>query len=496
MAWVETRITRTSQPQDAVGVDWANPLALGLISALSPKGDAVTNKAFQRQGTPTIAANATGVAVIGTGNSYIKSSISPAAFNKPEVTLFYVGSVPWVLNSVPASVTGSGGTQLLTFIFDSSSRQKVVYRATNGGVPVTRLYDVYQPVGVFNWGTTYDGTSDLKIYNNGNAVTTNATIGTLNNATPTGFDSVCLGGADRSSYLFQGSGGQANVVYAWNRALSADEHKSLSDNPWQIFEPEVTRIWVDDFIDAGGTTTVTTDASASYTVAGSVQADATASYAVSTSATADAAASYKIASAVQQDATAQYAIRAAVTADASASYALIAASSVTADASVSYVVRSATTSDASASYVVRGAVQQDAAASYAVRAAVFADAVASYALIVDGQVTADASGSYQIRGAVQSDASLAYEIAGAVQSSASAGYVVQGMASADASAAYVVQGAVVADAVGSYLVDGAVLVLQPSIYAAYVPVPRNQAQVPLAANQAHVPNPTNQAYLP
>ena len=33
MAWVETRITRTAQPQDAVGIDWGNPLAQGLTSA-------------------------------------------------------------------------------------------------------------------------------------------------------------------------------------------------------------------------------------------------------------------------------------------------------------------------------------------------------------------------------------------------------------------------------------------------------------------------------
>ena len=46
------------------------------------------------------------------------------------------------------------------------------------------------------------------------------------------------------------SGGRAfagtmYMLCAFDAVLSDAEIKSLSDNPWQIYEPEVTRIWVD-----------------------------------------------------------------------------------------------------------------------------------------------------------------------------------------------------------------------------------------------------------
>jgi len=43
------------------------------------------------------------------------------------------------------------------------------------------------------------------------------------------------------------------ISLSWNRALSDAEVKSLSDNPWQIFEPEEQIIWIPDLV-SGGTT--------------------------------------------------------------------------------------------------------------------------------------------------------------------------------------------------------------------------------------------------
>lgn len=462
MAWVETRITRTSQPQDVCGVDYSFGANMAVVPAVSLVNLA-TSLNFDEVGTGrSLSVSSSGIAanfgssglveITGGVGDYYQSAVASTI-----VVRFFAKS-----SQAYEHVVNLGGYNRLGFRQDSSNRLALYAEAGRtyfNRPPNSGFINVVASVNA--------GGSVRRLWINGKPATVGATgAGSMVVSNKITIGATVLASDRAGTYLNERVEMAAALPYQVSEQLGA----SLSENPWQIFEPEVSRIWVDDYVSAGGgATTVTTDASATYTIAGAAQSDsaaqyqissvvtadaaasyavrgstaidASASYTVAGSVQADAAASYKIASAVQQDATAQYAIRAAVTADASASYSQIAATSVTADAS--------------ASYVVQGAVQQDAAASYAVRAAVFADAVASYALIVDGQVTADASASYQIRGAVQSDASLAYEIAGAVQSSASAGYVVQGMASADASAAYVVRGAVAADTVGSYLVDGA-----------------------------------------
>ena len=63
-------------------------------------------------------------------------------------------------------------------------------------------------------------------------------------------------GPNRPAQVFQSTAGDRSSATYWNSPsallvgfdtyLSEDDVKSLTANPWQIYEPEVSRIWVDD----------------------------------------------------------------------------------------------------------------------------------------------------------------------------------------------------------------------------------------------------------
>lgn len=91
---------------------------------------------------------------------------------------------------------------------------------------------------------------------------------------------------------------------------------------------------------ASGTSTVTSDLAASYSLQGTTSADA--------------AASYNVRAAVAQDATAAYYIHAAVAADLDASYAVLSAGAVQVDMVGGYNVRGAVAVSLAGTYIVDG----------------------------------------------------------------------------------------------------------------------------------------------
>lgn len=188
------------------------------------------------------------------------------------------------------------------------------------------------------------------------------------------------------------------LVVVWDRLLSETEARSVSENPWQVFQPIPRRIFV-PVSAGGGTTTVTADHAASYTITGSVAADASAAYAIRSAVTADAAASYVLRTAAQADRPAAYAIRAAVASDLASSYAIQSAGTVSTGLDATYAVRGAVSSDISVGYQIAAAVQAEVTAAYAVRSAVQKDLTASYAIQAGlGAVAADMIAAYVIDG--------------------------------------------------------------------------------------------------
>jgi hypothetical protein len=126
-----------------------------------------------------------------------------------------------------------------------------VYSHFSNGTPVFNLYEtggvnktVYGATGDINLNQlntgclTSDG-SNLRGYQNGRLVGTTATTG-ANLSYDAIYHRVGLGSATGD---FGGLNGAVHFAGVWNRALRAEEIKSLSNNPWQIFAPDNTPIW-------------------------------------------------------------------------------------------------------------------------------------------------------------------------------------------------------------------------------------------------------------
>ena len=447
MAWVERRITRTSQPQDAVGIDWANPLTRGLRHALSPAHgcDLATGKPMVFVGSGLKSPGVFGVGALG--NNASLGRVSTSSFG-PEVTI--VGVFNKITRTAATNlVFGLGattGNQLLGLQLTSTSNNRVLLRNTNGG---SAAITNFQPGGadsgvsaVFAAVFVDNTAANSRTFFNGQLATFDPQSSAAgSNST---FDTFAIGGILRSTAVYADAGTDGVLALAFNRALSDAENESLYANPWQIFEPEVIRIWVDDYVSAGGgATTISSDASTSYAIRAAIASDAAASYPVRAATSSDTTAAYPLRTATQSDTAAAYAIRSAASADALASY---------------YVL-GLVQSDTAGSYAVRAAAQSDALASYAVRSAVQSDALASYEILSAGVVFSDSPASYAIRAAVQADGAASYPVRSVAQADAAGTYAVRSAVWSDAGASYAVQGALVsvwADATASYFVDGVV----------------------------------------
>lgn len=237
------------------------------------------------------------------------------------------------------------------------------------------------------------------------------------------------------------------------------EVAALSRNPWQLFRPVQRRVYFDMGAGGGGTTTVSSDQSATYLIRGSVSSDQAAAYAIRSSVSADLSAGYEIRTSAQSDASAEYAIRASVQAD------------------------------SSAAYVVRGAALSDTSASYVVRTSASADLIAAYEIQTASGVSSSLDASYNVRASVQSDASAAYDLRTAVGAISEHAFMVRGLVSSDLDASYTVEAAITqvyADLQAAYLVDGGAVVI-PSQFIASVPAGIFSASVPFVEYSATVP---------
>ena len=226
MAWVERRVTRTTQPQDNVGLDWNNPITRGLISAPLANSltlaDNVKSKYTLTSGLYSLAPNSDGHSLAG----QVMRLQGPALNPSVDFTLLIVGKTPESTSSTTVAASagnlwmGCGGN----FLRVSNSS---VDLSAGPATPGERFVLVGSRSG-----------SNLSAWSDG---VKGQTASVSNN----------LGGAlNLMSYSAGGYSwlGGLNLALVYDRALSDAEIKSLSDNPWQIFEPELQRVWVSDTI--------------------------------------------------------------------------------------------------------------------------------------------------------------------------------------------------------------------------------------------------------
>lgn len=234
------RQPRTSQPQGPVGIDWSNPITRGLVYAWIPSTDTLT-----KSGAPTLTTNVKGVGLATNGSSSYEFSNSAPTFSLDECSVTAILTPIAVANSSSFAVCAgnSGNSNPLFMLGQGATAGQLAFRTRDAAG--TDL-EVKAAAGAWANGVTSvaSGTRSKsaalqRVYSNGSQIGASA-VGT---ASATTFDRFAIGCLLRSSAALFWAGA-TSFVAIHNRALSAAEVKSLSDNPWQIFAPQSRQIWV------------------------------------------------------------------------------------------------------------------------------------------------------------------------------------------------------------------------------------------------------------
>lgn len=362
----------TQLPQGAAETERNNPLGARVIGWLLP-GASSSGRSVSNIGAVDVGAGPFGCH-IKSNNARMQSDALGAALAFPFTVVVVANRVTRTANANDLAGLGhTGGDQLLSFRARTTADNQFLFRLTNGGGVTSRSFSANVAGGggaPAVLSATVKSASDVDLYWNGRL--DNGTLTTGASGTPT-YNTIALGGIDRATDSFADTGNDIAYIGVFAGAFSPDEHASIAANPAQVFSDDVWEV-----VAGSGTTTVTADLSATYTITGTASADASAAYGIRGAVQADASAAYNLRGAVQADASAAYAIGGAVTASLDATYEILSADSVSADLPAAYVIQGIVQADASAAYALRGAVQSDGAGAYNIRTAAQADLSAVY----------------------------------------------------------------------------------------------------------------------
>ena len=233
---------RYQQPQGNVRVNWSNPISRGLRVAINPGSSAapidatgrsiawnaqpgriVTNRGLMFQGN-----GSTTYATLGPSTELASPTAvtcfsiwlgDPAGdYYAGDSTRILVGGIGWRWGRTSA-VGGSSSGNLtqqkftLTAIADYTSGLNSIASK----IPTPAAFSI-------------NGTS-LKFYEFGLLVNSQ----TISASRSSSGSNLIYGGNAGLAEIWKDA---ASITYVWDRELSAAEHKSLSDNPWQLFAPQ------------------------------------------------------------------------------------------------------------------------------------------------------------------------------------------------------------------------------------------------------------------
>jgi len=240
MAFITRKITRTSQPQELVGIDWSNPLASGIASVLCPsisKNDIALNSRPLAYGTTSITVGSDGLQLTtpssnsGVGFTGGWSTVVPSESPISFYTRVYVEQLG-TRGVIAADWSSAGGSESAfiqknytnTWSFGGGG----VLHVTGGAVTLG-WHTVVASADAEGWFLWVDG---VRIGQD-----------TFSSRKP-GVSAKWLGsGAYNGGIGWVGSGSLLCVSGAESSdSLAADFHS----NPWQIFEPIEETIWIPD----------------------------------------------------------------------------------------------------------------------------------------------------------------------------------------------------------------------------------------------------------
>lgn len=234
---------RTSQPQQPVGIDWRNPITRGLVVCYdgSKYLDVLANKSYAGRvslsgGSPSVYYSNTGK-VLYRGDSY-GSGVTQEAYpryptSSSNITLFSLVAATSVAETQYCTTSQTVGGVSATIAIGDGSTSVIRGRMYLSG---TKYFG-----GTFSTSDSVTARKLAIVHRQG----VSQTLWVDGAADP------IVGSYTGSVISHQYFGSYATAPYSkewlslvWNRALSDAEIKSLSDNPWQIFAPIRTPIFV------------------------------------------------------------------------------------------------------------------------------------------------------------------------------------------------------------------------------------------------------------
>ena len=255
---IPRRTARTSQPQVPVGIDWSNPITRGLFAAILPG-----NPRNMVDGVPVSVMAATGHGYGKAGRYYSAAdgSQSGVMFTSPKLTSAMTNTT--MLSVI--ELTGTPGALRRQFItigdawnspyencaveFSNDPQLTVNNGLVYGQYPVPQ--NVPQTIAA-----TFRGAGGAATYINGRPDgSTGAASPTINTQGRAGWLNYAYNlSADRSPPV------KGYLALYWDRDLSDFELKSVTANPWQIFEDEEDYLFVPDASGGGSVSLIVADA--------------------------------------------------------------------------------------------------------------------------------------------------------------------------------------------------------------------------------------------
>ncbi len=233
---------RVVQPQGPVEVDWANPLARGLVGVMSGTGPLLTP---QSRGAVSIfgSVSSTVRGFVPNGATGYAQAPTPIG-DYTEQTLLAVAT-PYALPTAD-----HGGIVLHGFLGNDPARPTTritlglgggIYsqRQTNNGA-VTSTSNGQSYVGRRVCAVSSSAGANNFLYLDG-VLAGQSTTGYAFSDSSTTVQKQLVVGRNGFNYSYQFFNGLVELACLWRRALSASEARAISENPWQLFRPLATR---------------------------------------------------------------------------------------------------------------------------------------------------------------------------------------------------------------------------------------------------------------
>lgn len=240
------RTVRTTQPQTAVGIDWSNPITKGLKALVGPSfGKALIGKSTSYESflltQGSVGINKFGkILYTGSNATSQKLTVTTDPFDASECTMLFFGYSASNISYPDFISIGNGSTSF--FALERASNV-----STNGSFAIYGLTAPFVSGTATSSGIGLTGQTPsiivatasveenaTRLYAYGRQYASGSWVGAPTTATSTVF----FGRHGTGDRTLNTSGMLLSGV--WDRALSSKEVRSLSDNIWQIFQPDVS----------------------------------------------------------------------------------------------------------------------------------------------------------------------------------------------------------------------------------------------------------------